>query len=215
MGDDWLEIINPIKIIVAAVTLYAFLGLSLRHGLHRLVLAMLFVAFCTEVVNSTLKFAGQRITATTNVGILIFFLLWLAIMYKVSDFKKLSMASLLIFSGYGLINLMFIDQLQVLNCDTFVIGSLLYISLYFVDTWQNFSNEQLEMFERNSFVLISAPVVFMAAMSMMFAFDDPDLNSTTVWGNVTLYSTVIYIVNLIFYFLIAAFISGEKKLAHV
>ena len=207
---DFWALFNPIKFLVLGTFGYGCFKLDTSRVNHVLLLCALGLAAVTEIVNSVLLFYGLSIITSTNISMALFFIPWILLFAGRNHVAN--GAGLLVYVAIAVYNLAWGYGLNRLIFSTFISGSILYIGLYIHSTWRDFKGENLDNFQANNFILKSSPIVFMAGISMMFAFRSRTLNHTEVISGICLYDIVVPIINVIIYGLILTYIYKEGRL---
>lgn len=206
-----LQYLNPIKVVVFLTLLFALLQLNKKNVLHKNVLVVLFICFLTELINTFLKHKGFSNAAFSTISIIFHDIFWLFILSIIVSFRKIVIMLILCFILFCIINLLFIEKFDQYNYYTFILGALIYLIIFFYESFFQLKNEHFVFFSSNNFLLLFAPVIFFLGISLMFAFDSKEITSTIVFGKVTLYKCIIYFVNLFYYALINIYIYKESK----
>jgi len=152
---------------------------------------------------------------TTNIYIFFIFPLWLLILLEKNKLKEIVKIKKYLIIGYILICfLSFYKSFWTLHFYNFTIGSLLYCSIFLLDSYYNLKKENFGYFTSNHYLLISSPVIFFLGMSFLFAFGSSELLKIKVYKEITIYIVVADFVNIIYYSLINCYIHKENK-SHV
>lgn len=211
MADYLLDPKLYIKVYILITLLYCCFRLSFNDILSRLILFLLVLNFSTEVINSILKALGYAFASITTVSIIIHQGLWLYILSKFASRKRAAFFSVLFFIFFSIINVLFIEGIYAFNYYTFVLGSMLYATLFVYECFIQLRKENLFFFQSNAIIALFAPMLFLLGMSLLFAFRDYNLTSLKLFGGITLYLGVNLFVNLIYYSLLNLYIYREHK----
>lgn len=207
--------LSPLKIIVLLTLLSGLLFLNRKKQIHRHLLAILWVCFLTEVINSILIVNKKSIVLCVSISIIIHHGLWLWMLARNAAKKNAAFLLLGCFLLFGLINLSFLDGTKKFNYYTFVVGAFLYIIIFIYESFCKLRQENFDFFLSNTFILLTAPVLFFFGLSFMFGFNSKNVTSYLLFGQLKLYTFISYFVNIIYYSLINLYIYREKKLKHV
>lgn len=207
--------LSPLKIIVLLTLLSGLLFLDRKKQIHRHLLAILWVCFLTEVINSILIVNKKSIVLCVSISIIIHHGLWLWMLAKNAAKKNAAFLLLGCFLLFGLINMGFLDGTKKFNYYTFVVGAFLYIIIFIYESFCRLRQENFDFFLSNTFILLTAPVLFFFGLSFMFGFNSKNVTSYLLFGQLKLYTFISYFVNIIYYSLINLYIYREKKLRHV
>ena len=206
-------LVRPVKIYVWLTLLNSLINLKWKNNIHRSVLFILICSGLTEVVNSFLKYHNVTIGLSSNINVIITFILWLRLL-STCLFRNKSVIIVILFSAISLYNLFFGEGIEKFNFYTFIIGAFLYIILFIYGSFYQLNKENFSFFNSNDYVILFAPVLFFFGLSFIFGFQSADLADTIILGDIKLYDFIIYFVNIIYYTLINIYIYREKKLNH-
>ena len=126
-------------------------------------------------------------------------------------FRKVKSILILLFLLFSLSNILFIERLN-LNFYTFIIGALLYVSIFIYESYKQLNRENLNYFKTNNFILLIAPILFFLGMSIVFGFRNSGIKDVIIFNKIELYTLITFTVNIIYYTLINLFIFKERKL---
>ncbi len=212
MIDFVFHFLNPLKIIVLLTLLFGLLILNKKSQTHRHLLAILFVCFFTEVINSILIVNGKPIGLCFTISIIIHHGLWLWLLAKNAAFKKVAFLLPGCFLVFGIVNLFFFDGTQRFNYYTFVAGAFLYIIIFIYESFRRLKQENFSFFLSNIYLLLAAPVLFFFGLSFMFGFNSENVTSILIFGHIKIYTFITYFVNIVYYTLINIYVYREKHL---
>ncbi|MGH2666517.1 hypothetical protein [Flavobacterium sp.] len=204
--------LKPIKVLVLLTLLFAISRLNWKNQTHRYVLSLLLVCFFTELFNSILKSKEQSTNLVTSLSIIIHHSLWLLILERFVIVKKTARILLYCFIAFAVINLFFMEGTDGFDYYTFVIGAFLYILIFIYDSFYKLKKEDFPFFLSNNYLLLLAPVLFFFGLSFMFGFKSKSITSFIIFGDVKLYTFIIYFVNIVYYALINLYLYREKKI---
>lgn len=146
-----------------------------------------------------------------SISFIIYLSIWLVIITQVDELMSLRKIILSGFITFGFANLFFIEQSN-LNHLTFIIGALIYISLFLYFSYHQLNRENLSYFTQNEYLLLFTPVIFFFGFSFMFGFRNLEISNAIIYQNISLYTFIGYFVNLIYYSLANLYIYRERKL---
>ncbi len=206
-----MNFINPISVLVTITFIMGLLFLNKkRTNALELFLTLMF-SFCLELICVFFLNHKKNINLLYSVGFILHFYFWLGIICNVFKISKQKKNILSIFLLFCLINLIFIEKLN-LNYLTFIFGSLLYILIFLIECSKKLKNEELVLFSSNNFILIIAPILFFIGFTFIFGFRNSTLRFFKVYNQIDFYTVICYFVNIIYYFLINLYIYKEYKL---
>jgi hypothetical protein len=125
-----LDIINPIKACVVVTLLFAIWNLRWKIKMHRYLLYILFIVFFTELINSILVYNNRPIRIPFNISIIFHDIFWMLAFRESINRKIISNVILCLFSLFSVVNFIIIEIADEYNYYTFVLGALLYVSLF-------------------------------------------------------------------------------------
>lgn len=206
-----LDIINPIKACVVITLLFALWNLRWKIKMHRYLLYILFVVFITELVNSILVYNSRPIRIPFNISIIFHDIFWMLAFRESINRKKMSNVILCFFALFSVVNFIIIEIADEYNYYTFVLGALLYVSLFIYESYRQLKEENLMYFLSNNYLLLFAPVFFFFGMGLMLGFKPLGVTKMLLFGPVTLYVFIVNIVCIAYYSLINIYIYREKN----
>ena len=204
--------INPVKLIVLGTFIYAFATLRCDVKEHKFLLAILSLCFATELVNTVLILLGFRFNSVLSISNAIHIVLWLFLLRSVGDLKTIVVFCIAVFITFAAINFFFFEGMVFFNYLSFVVGALLYIALFIVESFRQLSVENFTFFSSNSYLLLMTPLIFYFGLSIMFGFQSFELTSTRIFGGIKLWDCAIYFTNIFYYSLVNIYIYREKRI---
>ncbi|KAF2516684.1 hypothetical protein [Flavobacterium foetidum] len=206
-----LDIINPIKACVVITLLFGLWNLRRRIKMHRYLLYILFVVFFTELINSILVYNNRPIRIPFNISIIFHDIFWMLAFRENINRKKLANVILCLFALFSVVNFIIIEIVDEYNYYTFVLGALLYVSLFIYESYKQLKEENLMYFLSNNYLLLFAPVYFFFGMGLLLGFKPLGVTKMLLFGQVTLYVFIVNIVCIAYYSLINIYIYREKN----
>lgn len=215
MIDFVFEFLKPLKILVVLTFVLALAGLKWQNHTHRYILQILCVCMLTELINSILIFNSKSISLPFTLSVILHHSIWLLLLGRVTVFQKTFRFLLFGFIVFAIANLFFIEGTDRFNYYTFVVGAFLYIVIFIYESFYKLKQEDFPFFLSNNYLLLLAPVLFFFGLSFMFAFQSKSITSFIIFGDIKLYTFIIYFVNIVYYTLINLYIYREKRLRNV
>lgn len=209
-----LQFINPIKIIVLLTFLAGLFLLKKDKKDNSILFFIITICFLNELISSLLKYNNLSINSLFTCSVILHNSLWLIL---ITTYLKNKQREFILF-GYmilAVLNILFFEGLDKFNYYTFVLGALLYTSIFIFISFRELQEEQLSFFVSNNLKLLFAPVMFFLGLSFMFCFRSHQLTSTLIFGDVKLYTFINYTVNIVYYTLINIYILKERKCVNV
>jgi hypothetical protein len=147
---------------------------------------------------------------SNNIYIVLNTILWLMILYSIVK-KKYIKALIFIYCGFvfgiSVISNPFREFIYIF----FIVGALVYVTLFWIECYHNLKNEKLSFFQTNDFILLFSPIMFFLGMSIVFGFKSHLLTITELWKGFNLYNFISYFVNIIYYSLINYYLYKINK----
>lgn len=210
-GSLW-DAFNPIQVVVVATFALACLRLGVKNKTHRLVLFILGISVEHEMLSSLMIYEKNVSAWPYSVNFSVFMGLWLNVALK--DARVWAKWPILAFFGiFALCNFSLFEGPAAFNYNTFIVGSLLYLTIFITLCLYRLQAENLSFFTSGYFVLISAPVLFFIGMCAIFGFRSHELAVTKLLG-FPLYTLVNRASNLIYYLLLLLYLFKQKKTTH-
>lgn len=125
--------------------------------------------------------------------------------------KIISNVILCLFSLFSVVNFIIIEIADEYNYYTFVLGALLYVSLFIYESYKQLKEENLIYFLSNNYLLLFAPVYFFFGMGLLLGFKPLGVTKMLLFGQVTLYVFIVNIVCIAYYSLINIYIYRENN----
>lgn len=150
------------------------------------------------------------IQLNSNIYVLLSNGLWLYLLLLF--FNKKPAFIILITILLCIINMIFFETPYNFNYNSFLITAICYIVIYLLYSYKNLKNENLQLFQKNEFILISAPIIFFFGFAILIAFRDKNLTRYVVFRDITLYSITSFVSNFLYYILLLIYIYKERKI---
>ncbi len=176
---------------------------------NQYLVSILLLGIVCEII--TLMFKNQSHINHGNVNIYFIFLnvFWFLIFYELSYNKQRVLWTLVAYLIFCIVNLEFLEI--GLNYNLLIVGALLYLVLFVVESFVQLNNENLSFFQSNKYLLLFCPVMFFLGLNFILAFKSSSISTTKIFWNVTLYQLINYPVNIIYYTLMNAYMFTEKR----
>lgn len=184
--------------------------LDKKNHYHIVTFLIVFIGLLNEILSIYLSQIGCSIVINYDIYVLISFSLWIYLLYKIFK-KKYYLILLLFFITYDLLNLFFIENTTKFNHTNFIIGAIIYLLFFIIESYNNLRKEKLDFFLSNNLILLSAPVLFFIGFSFMLAFKSKELTTYQIFNNIKLYTLLGNFVNIVYYTLINIYILKERK----
>lgn len=209
--NEFIQNINLIKTFIFLTFFHGIYSLKIKYQQHLLLLLVLFVGMLTELISTMLSCFNLNRELLYSVSFIIYHLLWLLIITSAAELENLRKIILSAFITFGIINLFFIEKTG-LNHLTFIVGALIYISLFLYFSYHQLNRENLSYFTKNEYLLLFIPIIFFFGYSFMFGFRNSDIRYVIIYKNIDLYIFVGYFGNIVYYSLANLYIYKERKI---
>lgn len=206
----YISSINLISYLVVFSLIFGLVFLKKKKQSSKILLLVLLTSSITEIT------AFGLITNHKNLNLLYSFFyiihngLWLILLGKILNNRIINSVTILFFV-FGFLNLFFIEGSN-LNYMTFVVGSLLYISVFAIESYRQLKSENLNFFVTTNYLLLFTPILFFFGLSFLLSFRNLDIMYYLVFDEIYLYNCIIYFVNITYYSLITLYIYREYQL---
>lgn len=211
MLEVFTAYINPIKVLVLIAFLYGLLHLRWRNIRGRHILILLSVSFISEYSVFILIPWLKTFDPMYSVSIICHHSLWLSLLGNILLSPRMRTLTVLLFAGYGVFNLFFVEGFWTFNYNAFIIGALIYTMLFIVKSFEHLRMEDFKLIESNDYRVLFAPLLFFLGYSFMFGFRNHKVLSVKLVGPFELYDIISYTVNIIYYILVLHYIYRVKR----
>ena len=205
-----IKYLNITQLLVVATFVSAFLFLPKSRD-NIILKVILSICLSNEII--TLFFVTYNVNNAMlmTINIILHHSFWLLLLSKniaikrvifiVPTYIALSIASVLLSGSY-----------TKFNYNAFIAGALLYIAVFIYACFRELKRENFAFYYSNTFLLLTAPVLFFLGLSFIFGFRSHALAVTPVIMDIHLYAMIGFVVNLIYYALLNGYIYSENKL---
>lgn len=210
MNLEFLDFVTFIRFYILLTFILAIILRDKKKYYHKMVLLIIFIGLINEFLSAFLSFQGISIKINTNIYALVNSSLWIYILFK--NFKNNFYLLLIIFYLiFGVSNLIFMGNLVQFNVTNFIVGAIIYLIIFIIESYNHLKKENLNFFLCNNYILLSAPVLFFIGFSLMLSFRSKELTSCLILDDIKLYTLVGNFVNIVYYTLINIYILKERK----
>lgn len=210
MNLEFLDFVTFIRFYILLTFILAIILRDKKKYYHKMVLLIIFIGLINEFLSAFLSFQGISIKINTNIYALVNSSLWIYILFK--NFKNNFYLLLIIFYLiFGVSNLIFMGNLVQFNVTNFIVGAIIYLIIFIIESYNHLKKENLNFFLCNNYILFSAPVLFFIGFSLMLSFRSKELTSCLILDDIKLYTLVGNFVNIVYYTLINIYILKERK----
>lgn len=172
---------------------------------------LLLIAVVNIIVTDIGDYFKNTLSFSVNLYVFLNSMIWLLCIKKIGYYKILNTGIIAFFIVFNIVSYSYTDISREFNCDAFVIGALSYITVFIIESYRKLEKEELDFFQSNTYLFLSAPILFFLGMSFLFCFKSHAVTSTVVFNGITLFTFITYFVNIIFYGLLLLYIYKEKK----
>lgn len=199
-----------IKCIVLLTFLHALLRLKTKKRINKNLFYIILISVFAEIINSYLKLNNLTYGTFRTFYVVISTILWFQILYLIFSAKKLIIASIIVFSLFAVMNLLFMEGPLQFNYYTLIVGGFLYILFFVFESFNQLKKDNFYFFQSNKYILIISPIIFLLGIGFLFFFKSYSLTSTSIIDNVKLYTFFNIFINLFFYLSLNYYILKER-----
>lgn len=186
------------KILLSILSLYIFTELSTT-------------IVKTDALGLAKEMKSQFTSLIYNSTIILTFPLWLYILHLNFSQFKVFRYSILIFTIFIVLDISTFQRNDDFKSYVFCMGSLIYILLFFILSFQKLKNEEFVYLLSNEYRLISSPIFMFFGLSLIFAFVDENLQDVLIYKSFNLYTITTNYINFISYSLLLWYIYIEYR----
>jgi len=208
-----IEFINPIMIVVFITFIIGMFILNLKKKNHIFLGIILLICTLTEVIALVLKIQNrtQYIGLVYDISIFLFLSSWITILLNNFELFEKGKWVLLFFMLFAVFNFCYL-QPHIFNFYTYVVGALIYISLFFWKSFSYLKSQNFSFFFSTTYILLMAPLALLFGLSFMFVFVDSSVTTVVVFRNTNLYDFVCNYINAIFYAMVIVYMFKEVQI---
>ncbi len=211
MIERLIESLSFVRFLVFATFFHALLGLAWKNKMHRYILIILTVFSTTELISICQSVFILEFKLGVIVATIIHSIMWLLILREVVSFPKVVSGLTIAFATFSICDVLFIEGWKIFNIYSFILGALLYLVLFLIESFYQLKKENFYFFFNNHYLLLTSPVLFFIGLSFMFGFRSKAINNTIFFDRFELYDTIIFSVNIVYYSLVNLYIYREKR----
>lgn len=208
--NEFIQNINLIKTFIFLTFFHGIYRLKIKSQQHLFLLLVLFVGLLTELISTMLSCFNLNREMLYSVSFMVYHSIWLLIMTSATELENWRKIILSSFITFGLVNLFFIEKTN-LNYLIFIVGALMYITLFLYYSYHQLNRENLTYFTKNEYLLLFIPIIFFFGFSFMFGFRNSDVRNAIIYKHIDLYTLIGYFVNIVYYSLANLYIYKERK----
>ena len=212
MTQTLLQHANLIQLLV----LFTFISVLMRYKrdniTHRILIAILIVSLSNEVVSYYYLINGGNSPIFYSISVLLHNCLWLFLLSRVAHLRKVIRYVLAGYIAFALVNVSVLEGSDTFNYNTFIVGAILYLVLFIIESFRRLELEQLSFFTNSKYILLCAPLLLFICLSFIFGFKSKTLYQAKVFGNIPLYKAITHFANLVYYTLINIYIFRRKRI---
>lgn len=207
--SKWFVALNPVKIIVVIAFIISLYKLDKKKYVDRKIFLIILLAIINDVVSSVLYINTVSIGLTNTIYTIVHTFLWLKLLGFIFQNKHNTYLT----TGFiilSLINLFFYEGLSKFNYTTFILGSILYLSVFLWESYKKIAQEQLNFFTSKPYLFLVSPIFNFIGLSLVFAFKTKAF-SLVLFKNITLFMAISYFVNYLYYGLLIYIMLKKQK----
>jgi len=202
---------NIIQLVVLLTFVFAIFVVDWKKRIHVYVFVLLLAFLTNETVNIVSHVLDFKIGVVMSITNLIHFTFWLLILKDTVRYPERMVSIICGYVLFGLYNLFLGEGTIHFNYYTFILGTMLYLIIFIIESFYHLNKEHFSFFTSNHYLLLVTPVVFFIGLSLVFGFRSRSLNYTLLFGTVPLYKAVMYIANVFYYSLFNLYLYKEYK----
>ncbi len=199
------------KLFILLTFIHALLRLKTKKRINKYLFYILGISVIAELSNTYLKFNDLPYGTFATLSVVISTILWLLILHMIFIAKKMIIATIVVFSLFALINILFMEGPLQFNYYTLILGAFLYILFFVFESFNQLKRDNFYFFQSNKYILIISPILFFLGLSLLFFFKSYSLTSNNLMENVKLFTYFNIVVNVIFYSSLNYYILKEKR----
>lgn len=209
MAFEFFNLITFIRFYILLTIILILRFYDRKNDNHRIILLIVFFGLCNEFLSAYLSLNKYPITINNNLYVLVNSSLWMFLLFK--NFRNIFYIILIIlYFIFGLLNIIYSSTILKFNNTNFIIGSIIYLICYIVESYNNLKKENLNFFLSNNYILLSAPILFFIGFSLMLSFSSKELTSYLIFEDIKLYNLIGNFVNIFYYTIINIYILKER-----
>ena len=210
MTQILLQHANIVQFLVLLTFVLAIVNYR-KTVLHKTLIAILCVSLSNEIITYYFLVNNGKSTIFYNINVLLHHGLWLFLFSQIARIKHVILCSLVGFVIFSTLNLTCLEGPKTFNSNTFILGAILYLSLFIFESFKRLEAEELTFFTNSYYILLCAPLLLFIALSFMMGFKSRTLYELKIYENITLYQAITHFANLVYYSLINIYILDKKK----
>lgn len=191
----YLNFVQLYVLVTFLVMLAMYKGLRYNAELKTIIT----VSLLSEIGSLILVYHNASINYAYNTALLLHHTLWLLLIVRQFGYTKQLYLVPVSFFIFGVCNLIFGEGIDNFNCNTFIIGSFMYLIVFITESFRQLQRENFDFFSAPSYLMLFAPVMFFLGLSFEFSYRNYELGNSLVFGLVRLYTFISYFVNIIYY----------------
>lgn len=134
-----------------------------------------------------------------EISFIITFLLWFFLLEQNGVSKTLMRFVYLFFLCFVVVDFLLIQKYDELKNYIFCMGSFLYLTTFFIFSFNKLKSEDFNFLLNNDYRLLSAPILMFFGLSLIFSFVNSDIAKIKIISNYNLYSIITDYINFVSY----------------
>lgn len=209
-----LKYTEPIQWYLLFTTLVFAYLFNKKKTEHRFLLYILMLLLATEITATVLRVNNSSFGLVYTLSVILHHSIWINLLVKKVDNKRFYKMHFYAFLIFSLGNLLFYEGYSNFNYYTFVVGSLIYLLVFLLESFINLKKENLAFFEGTDYLLLFVPILFFLGFSFIFGFQSWKVSYILVFDKIPLYKIIMNFSSIIYYTLIIIYVYKEKKISY-
>ncbi len=211
MTQNLLQYANLIQVLVLFTFIFALVRYERNNRTYRLLILILIVSLSNEVVSYYYLINGGNSPIFYSISVLLHNCLWLFLLSRIVNRQEVMWYVLAVYIAFAIVNLTLLEGKDSFNCNTFIVGAILYLVFFIFESFRRLKLEQLSFFTNSNYILLCAPLVLFICLSFIFGFKSKTLYQAKIFGDLPLYRAMAHFANLVYYTLINVYIFRRKR----
>jgi len=207
--NEFITYIEPTQPYLLLTFVLALVFLNYTKISNKLLLLILLICCINEITINIFMYLKKETLYISAVNLMLHNISWLSLIAFVCANRTIWMSAV-VYMCYCIGSFFIFDGLPLFTM-AFISGAILYLLVFIIESFRQLKKENFTFFTSNSYLLLSAPVLFFIGISFICGFSNKDLAEYKLFGEITLYQFITYFVNVVYYSIINYYIYSEKK----
>ena len=211
MIEKILQYTNLIQLFVVITFVTVLFRHDRTNPLDRILILILSVSLLNELITCLLMIFDRMTSIVYTVNVAIHHGLWIFLLSRLAKFRQPILYAMSGYLGFALFNILLLEGTKTFNYNTFIVGAILYLILFLIESFRQLRLENLSYFTHRNYLLLCAPILLFVCLSFIFGFKSRTLATSIIFGNIPLYTAIGFFANLVYYSLINIYIFRPKN----